>query len=159
MPGYIALTDSNWVENQKLLRNSEVVFWRRKTSFVAIKESEPFFFLGKKNSAGKRMLLGVASYKRHRLMSADEAWEYYGNKLGFPQKAQFLEKIGAFYKESCVNLGCIELNNVTFFRVPVDLDNCKVNFSPYIVSGKTITDDECQSIYDRLIAGEEHNED
>ncbi|MDR1769968.1 MAG: hypothetical protein LBS02_04940 [Hungatella sp.] len=82
-------------------------------------------------------------------MAATEAWKKYQAQLGFQSKQEFLDAVFKFYKEQNPELGCIQIMNVDFYETPVSLLDSKVDFSPYIVSGKKISIEECQRI-DRL---------
>ena len=50
------------------------------------------------------------------------------------------------YGKEHADLGSIVLNNLVFYEKPVSIQECGIDFSPYIVSGKTITNEECEKI-------------
>ena len=55
-----------------------------------------------------------------------------------------------------VDLGCIVLTEVEFFERPVTLEKCGIAFSPYVVSGKTIDENECIRLNSALERSEEN---
>lgn len=106
-------------------------------------KGEYFFFLNRKAIDGKRYVVGRGKYDEWNILSARDAWNKYGGALGYKEKQEFLESIKSIYKNDEVELGCIVLKEVVYFEKPVCLSDCSIDFSPYIVSGKTIDEEEC----------------
>ena len=147
MNGYIALTSSDWCYNLKKNGNKQAIFWRKRLQFKAIAPGEYYFFYSKTSNCNARCIVGYAVYKETRIVRSLEAWKEFKTDLGSASEEDFLNAIQSFYKEADVNLGCICLDNIHFFETPVSLKDCGVEFSPYIVSGKRITREECNAIF------------
>ena len=150
MKGYIAISDDAWCKYLKEIRLEKAVFWRKKTSFKALQEGEYFYFLKRKPIDGVRWIVGKGKYVRWNILSPHKAWNEYNCALGYQNETEFLNSIKAIYKSDDIELVCIVLNNIEFFERPVNLAECGIDFSPYIVSGKTITNDECIKINEKL---------
>lgn len=148
MSGYIALTTPEWISSVKSLGNNTAVFWRKKKSFKAVQLGESIYFLqrGTFTSNSNRYIVGSGIFADHELLLAEEAWEKYGNMLGFPEKSLFLACVKKQYKESNPQLSCLLLTGVKLFPRSISLVEANIDFSPYIVSGKKINDDDCRSI-------------
>ena len=149
MRGYIGLTTTEWIEFiQRNTSCDKAVFWCKKKSFRALNMGEPFYFLrrGKFSSNADRYILGYASFLRFEKMSVIDAWERYKTALGFEDNSSYLDSIKNIYGNCDFELGCIVLNKPVFFMSGVSLAACNIDFSPCIVSGKTITDEECSQI-------------
>lgn len=143
MKGYIAIANDDWCNHLRLSKSSCAVFWRKKAVFKALNKGEYFFFLNRKAVEGKRYVVGRGKYYKWNILPAKKAWDEYGSALGYKDEQDFLESIKLIYKNDEVDLGCILLKEVVFFEKPVCLSDCNIDFSPYIVSGKTINEEEC----------------
>ena len=149
MSGFIALTTCEWIESLTHTNPSDtVVFWRKRKSFKAIKPSEYIYFLkrGPFVSNQDRYLIGRGKFIGTDLLLANEAWEKYGTALGFDDRNTFLCALQTMYRESNPELGCVLMKSIKLFRRPISLEEAGICFSPYIVSGKTITKEECLMI-------------
>lgn len=148
MAGFIAITTPEWIKNIRSMQVDTAVFWNKKTSFKAITQGEPFYFLrrGSFTSNSERFISGRGIFKGFQKLEPYEAWTRYGKLLGFLSKKEFEEKISNFYKGKTGQLGCIVLDKVEFFAKELSLEECSIVFSPYIVSGKKLTDVECIQI-------------
>lgn len=146
MKGYIGIAKDDWCSCLQSIGASHAVFWRKKASFKALQKGEFFYFLNRKIIEGKRFVVGRGKYHDWRIMPAKEAWGEYGNTLGYREKQEFLDSLRSIYKTDEVELGCVLLQEVEFFDKPVCLSECNIDFSPYIVSGKTIDEDECMRL-------------
>lgn len=143
LKGYIGIANDDWCNCLQSIKSSHAVFWRKKASFKALQKGEYFFFLNRKITNGKRFVVGRGKYSDWRVMPAKEAWVEYGSTLGYREEQEFLDSLRTIYKTDEVELGCVLLQEVKFFDKPVCLSECNIDFSPYIVSGKTIDEDEC----------------
>lgn len=143
MKGYIGIANDDWCSHLQSSKSSCAVFWRKKNVFKALQKGEYFFFLNRKAIDGKRYVVGRGKYDEWTLLSARDAWDKYGGALGYKEEHEFLESIKSIYKNDEVELGCIVLKEVVYFEEPVCLSDCRIDFSPYIVSGKTIDEEEC----------------
>ena len=148
MAGYVAITTENWISCIRENACKSAVFWCKKSNFKAISLGEKFYFLkkGKFSSNADRYISGYGRFVKFEKRSSESLWEAYGTAVGFPSEEEFLLQVQSIYKEDKCDLGCIILDNLTFFRRERSLQECKVDFSPYIVSGKKITDDESARI-------------
>lgn len=146
LKGYIGIANADWCNNLQILNLSKAVFWRKKTSFKALKEGEYFYFLNRKAVDGVRFIVGRGKFSEYNRISPHEAWELYNQALGYLNKETFLESVRNIYKTEDVELSYIVLKDVVFFNNSVTLEECKIAFSPYIVSGKTINEDECERL-------------
>lgn len=146
MKGYIALSSSEWCQNIEHSNIHEAIFWRKKQCFKALLEGDPFYFLSRSSTIApnNRMIVGKAYFKDFCVKTAKTAWLEFGTKLGFESQKEFFDNVNAIYKASDVSLGCIVLNRLCFLNEPISLQKVGIDFSPYIVSGKTINEDECQ---------------
>lgn len=150
MKGYIGIANDDWCNHLRSSNSSCAVFWRKKAVFKALQKGEYFFFLNRKAVDGKRYVVGRGKYDEWHIFSAREAWDKYGGALGYQEKSKFLDSIKAIYKTDEVDLGCILLKEVVFFEQSVSLSDCCIDFSPYIVSGKTINEEECTRLNSAL---------
>ncbi|WP_308683400.1 hypothetical protein [Stomatobaculum longum] len=143
MKGYIGIANDDWCNCLQSTKSSHAVFWRKKASFKALQKGEIFYFLNRKNVEGKRFVVGRGKYCDWHIMPAKKAWAEYGGTLGYREEKEFLDSLRSIYKTDEVELGCVLLQEVVFFDKPVCLSECNIDFSPYIVSGKTIGEEEC----------------
>ena len=146
MSGYISITDNEWCENQSKASSDFAVFWRKRLTFSAINPGEPFYFLKRSPINGERCLVGKATYISSCEKTFEDTWNDYGDKLGVSSREAFEKKVMSIYKTKDAKLGCIILNNLLFLEEPIPLSKCGVDFSPYIVSGKTIDDKSCKKV-------------
>lgn len=146
MNGYLAITSDAWCKNIKQFGVTSAVFWRKKLRFCAIQPNESFFFLSRKRSDGTRYILGQGEYVESLESNVKDAWDRYTIQLGSDSEESFVKNIQGLYKTSDTKIGCIVLKNIQFYSIPIPLDRCNIEFSPYIVSGKTINNDECMSL-------------
>ncbi|MCC8150843.1 MAG: hypothetical protein LIO96_05180 [Lachnospiraceae bacterium] len=131
-------------------------FGERELCLRHLKKGSIFFFLKKKSIGGRRYIVGRGKFDEWRVLSAMSAWEEYGSLLGYQDENDFFESLQAIYRTKDVDLGCIVLREVEFFEVPVTLEKCGIAFSPYIVSGKTIDENECNRL-NLALEGSEKN--
>ena len=145
MAGYIAITMSDWLDCIAASGNSSAVFWCKKKNFKALLPGEKFYFLerGQFRSNADRFIVGSGEFLEFKKGKSFEVWDKYTTKLGFSTLEELEEHIEAVYHNKTFEIGCIVLNNIAFFNRKISLDECGVDFSPYIVSGKCITSDEC----------------
>ena len=143
MKGYIGIANDDWCSHLQSSKSPCAVFWRKKAVFKALQKGEYFFFLNRKAIDGKRYVVGRGKYDEWNILSARDAWDIYGGALGYKEEHEFLESIKSIYKTDEVELGCIVLKEMVYFEEPVCLSDCSIDFSPYIVSGKTIDEEEC----------------
>lgn len=148
MAGYIALTTSEWVDCIKAFHHKSAVFWRKRSVFKALQPGEPFYFLrrGKFSSNDERFLAGKGLFVDFEELEVCDAWKKYNTKLGFPSKELFDAQVKNLYNNDVHKIGCIYLSDVFFFDNECSLADCNVDFSPYIVSGKAISDEVCSKI-------------
>lgn len=148
MRAYIALTTPEWISAIKALEEGNAIFWRKKQSFKAIDIGEKIYFLqrGSFSSNKERFVVGSGIFSGQEMIRAEEAWEKYGLLLGLKEKELFLDSVKKMYKESNPLLSCLQLRNTKFYAVPVSLASANVDFSPYTVSGKIISEAECSAI-------------
>lgn len=151
MKGYIAISSDAWCNYLKSIQSDKAVFWRKKAAFKALQEGEYFYFLNRKAVDGMRFVVGRGKYAGRSVLSPHKAWEEYKQTLGCQEEIEFIQSIRSIYKTDDVELGCIVLNEVEFFEIPVNLGECDIDFSPYIVSGRTITNDECIRLNEKLV--------
>lgn len=148
MAGYIAITMSGWLENIKSSSYSSAVFWCKKKSFKALTPGDRFYFLerGSFKSNADRFIVGSGVFVEFTKGRSTEMWAKYANRLGFKTFEEFEKHLEGLYHEKKTEIGCIVLDKIVFFKRKVSLDECSVDFSPYIVSGKSINSDECTRI-------------
>ena len=156
MKGYIGIANDDWCNCLQSLKSSYAVFWRKRAVFKALKKGEYFFFLNRKSIGGKRYIVGRGKFGEWCVLSAKDAWDEYGSALGYEKKKDFFEGVKSIYKTEVVDLGCIVLTEVEFFERPVTLEKCGISFSPYVVSGKTIDENECIRLNSALERSEEN---
>jgi len=153
MPGYIAIASPVWSDYIQSKELQYAVYWCRKKYFRALSKGEPFYFLGNRLPNGDRILIGKSVFVGFSAIEVGEAWDRYGNSLGCASFEDFQNSIKAIYRNDSLDLGCIELEKPIFAKKVVKLSNCGIVFSPYTVSGKTISDDECRQIDKLLLEG------
>ena len=118
-------------------------FLAKESRIQSTAKGEYFYFINRKAINGKCYVVGRGTYDEWNILSARDAWDIYGGALGYKEEHDFLESIKTIYKTDEVELGCIVLKEVVYFEEPVCLSDCDIDFSPYIVSGKTIDEEEC----------------
>ena len=150
MSGFIAITSDDWCSFLQKNGSDCAVFWRKKTSFKALQNGEPFFFLNRKRKGGMRFGVGYGIFNNWELLDSKDAWRKYGTQLGFPTETDFMQGVTDMYGRYDVELGCICLINMRFYEHGIAPEQCGVDFSPYIVSGKTISDNECRNLLNAL---------
>ena len=148
MSGFIAITSEEWIEYLKNNNKDLALFWCKKKTFKALKYGEDFYFLRRSSfkSNADRFIVGKGSYVEFRIMHRNIIWSEYGNSVGYKEKEEFLKNVKKIYGEDIADLGCIVLKNLVFYEKPVSIHECGIDFSPYIVSGKTITNEDCEKI-------------
>lgn len=148
MSGFIALTTPDWITSIKSTNGQTAVFWRKKRYFKALVCGERMYFLqrGSFSSNDNRYIVGSGMFLEQKQYSAEDAWDSFGELMGFPDKKLFTDSVRKMYKEKNPQLSCLILGDVKFYRKPVSLSDAHIDFSPYIVSGKTISEAECASI-------------
>ncbi|MDB2099829.1 hypothetical protein [Clostridium paraputrificum] len=164
--GYIGITDNNWAKfiNDNMI--SKANFWCKKHSFKAIKEGDIFFFL-KKNSAQEkkekleRKLVGYGIFKKFEVLSIEDAWNIYGIGNGFSNIKLFSDKINTMYELNSdeAKIGSIILDEIVMFEQPIYLSRIGIEFSNAIVSGRTITIEEVNSILNSIDVEVDYIED
>ena len=152
MKGYIAITSREWFQFLKGKNiQTELNFWRKNTNqFKVLEPGDPFFFLVKneKGVKSEREILGMATYERFEVNSVDEAWEKYREGNGDFEKNSYIARMETMFKTELKEskIGCIILSNFKVFHNPVRLSTLNINFQNSIVSGKTITATEIDTI-------------
>lgn len=155
--GYIAITDNNWANFIKENKLSSVNFWCKKQSFKAINKNDIFFFLKKNNDEEKktkqeRKIVGYGIFEKFEVLNIDDAWNKYGIGNGCSNIELFSEKINTMFKLQGdeVKIGSIILNEIVMFDEPIYLSKIGIEFANAIVSGKTITIEEVNSILNSI---------
>lgn len=148
MAGYITLTNPSWIEFLQKKQFSEAVFWRKKRNFKVLSKGEPIYFLmrGSFSTNSERLICGYGTFDNFEVLNPDEAWNKYNQKLGSETKADFQTMCKTIYKNEDIEVGCICMTNITFLSCPVSIGECRIDFSPFTVSGKGITDEDCEKI-------------
>lgn len=154
MKGYIGVTTREWftyLSNNEGV--NEVNFWRKNTNkFNVLTAGEPFFFLAKneKSIKGERAVLGKATYERFEVLTVNEAWDRYGQGNGDEDKEGFMTRINSMFETDTDNgeIGCIILSDFQPFVTPVYLSETDIEFQNSVVSGKSITETEVNTIYE-----------
>ena len=151
MGGFVALTTQEWISSISELTTEKAVFWRKRKTFKAICKGEPFYFLkrGHFETNNDRYIVGKGTFCELEVLPATEAWKKYGNALGYANEKSFLDVVTKMYKETNPELGCLVMEKIKMFSNPVSLAKAEIDFSPYIVSGKKISSEDCETI-DRL---------
>lgn len=152
MTPFIALTDKAWFDFLRARAGAggvldEVNFWSPKSvrPMKHMDPGEPMFFRLK---APVNALAGYAFFAHFRVLDLDLAWELFEWKNGDPDKARFLERIGAYRQTNLLDprtahapLGCTILRMATFWSperwIPWGAER---GWAPNIVQGKTETD-------------------
>lgn len=155
--GYIGITDNNWAKFINDNSINTVNFWCKKHSFKAIEQGDIFFFLKKNNSEEKkekseRKLVGYGIFEKFEVLNIDDAWNKYGTGNGCSSIELFSEKINTMFnlKGDEVKIGSIILNEIVMFDEPIYLSKVGIEFANAIVSGKTITIEEVNSILNSI---------
>ena len=148
MAGYIAITTSEWIENIKSLNTETAVFWSKKASFKALNKDEPFYFLrrGSFASNADRYIVGRGFFSKFERLDPQIAWTLYEKTLGFNTKGDFERMISSLYRGEIREIGCTVLEGIQFFLTERSLEDCSIDFSPYIVSGKRLSSSDCARI-------------
>lgn len=148
MSGYIAITLRDWLDCVQSLNHSSAVFWCKKKAFKALEPGEKFYFLerGQFKSNADRFIVGSGEFSEFEKGTSLAMWNRYTTKLGIRTFEDFEKNIESIYHNKSSEIGCIVLNRISFFPKKISLDDCAVAFSPYIVSGKCITFEECTRI-------------
>ncbi|MBU2520577.1 MAG: DUF91 domain-containing protein [Nanoarchaeota archaeon] len=139
MSGYIGITDYEWFHFHKNKKHREVIFWRKSSRPVNLREGVYFFFLVK----GYRLIEGYGITDEVSSKPITELWEQYKEKLGAETLEELCEKLGKSENET---IGYYKLKEVTYLEGGIDLQNTGINFSPAIVSGKTISYEETRKL-------------
>lgn len=149
MKGYIGVTSYAWWNYLKNKNVPEINFWNKKKTFKVLESGDYFFFL-KKNEPGEngeRAVVGYAEYVRFECLEPLEAWDKYTIGNGHPDKEEFINSMGSTLSaDSLDSIGCIILQNYKALDSPVYLSDLGIDFANSIVSGKSISEEECNTI-------------
>ncbi len=148
MGGFIILTSYDWLISIKKTGLNNAIFWRKKKTFKAIESNDSIYFLkrGHFSSNYDRYIVGKGTYISNDYGSAENVWERYNKATGYLTKESFMKAVYSIYKEPNPNLGCIIIKNIIVFPKGVSLAEAGISLSPYTVSGKTISQEECDLI-------------
>lgn len=155
--GYIGITDNGWAKfiNDNMI--SKANFWCKKRSFKAIEEGDIFFFLKKNNAQEnkeklERKLVGYGIFKKFEVLSIKDAWDIYGIGNGCNNINSFIDKINNMFELNSdeAKIGSIIVDGIVMFEEPIYLSRVGIEFSNAIVSGKTITIEEVNSILNSI---------
>lgn len=144
--GYIAITSHDWLVNIREQKINKVVFWRKKSTFKAIEKGDFFYFFSKESTGDKRKIIGRGTLLSVEKLNAKELWEKYGLCTGYESEETLEKEIEIIYGNKDFLLGCIILEDVSFFKRGILVDECNIAFLPGIVSGKTISKEEVRTI-------------
>ena len=132
-------------------------FWCKKRSFKAIEEGDIFFFLKKNNPQEnkeklERKLVGYGIFKKFEVLSIKDAWDIYGIGNGCNNINSFIDKINNMFELNSdeAKIGSIIVDGIVMFEEPIYLSRVGIEFSNAIVSGKTITIEEVNSILNSI---------
>lgn len=147
MKGYIALTKDTWWDYIYENSLSTAVFWKKRTTFKALVKNDRFYFLYRASQAPDRNIVGWADFDCFKVLKPAEAWAQFGEMLGCSSQKTFFDNVYSIYgKEAIDSIGCIVLKKIHFCKSPHSLRKLGIEFSPYTVSGKIITDEECRKV-------------
>ena len=153
--GYIAITSHDWIENIKKQKVNKAVFWRKKSTFKAIEKGDFFYFFSKETTGNIRKIIGRGTLSNVEMLNVKELWEKYGVSTGYECEEMLEKEIETIYGNSDFLLGCIVLENISFFKRRILVNECGITFLPGIVSGKTISQEEVRKI--EIIAGGDYD--
>ena len=145
MKGFVAITRNEWIDYIKSKNFEEAVFWKKRLQFKALKEGEYFYFLNRASVNSNRYIIGKAVFGGFQTVQSDEAWKKFGQKLG-SDKDEFDNLVNKICGSELSAIGCICLKNVKFASEPILLQNLSFDISPFTVSGKTISECECEEL-------------
>ncbi|MFL5407852.1 MAG: HNH endonuclease [Myxococcales bacterium] len=140
MKGFVGNTDFDWftflAARQPL---EEVNFWQPSggDAFRALEAGEPFFFRLKKPHYA---IGGFGLFARHEVVSANLAWEAFGERNGAPNFAAMCARIEKYRRSQPVDpakqykVGCLMISQPVFFE-EADWVQEPADFSRNIVRG------------------------
>ena len=146
MSGYLIPASGDWCKNIRLFSDSKAVFWRKRKSFKAVDCGEYIYFMRHKDGDCSRCIVGRGRLLKSIVMSPSLAWEKYKKRLGSNSKKEFLDFINRIYKSNDLEIGCIELDDIQFLDNPVSIMTCNIEYKNGTVSGKILTDAECERV-------------
>lgn len=138
--GYIAIANKMWCETCSENKLKQVNLWIRRTSFKAIQNGSPIFFLEK----GSRIVKGFGFLKIFEISTVIETWLNYKIGNGATCYNHFLQtlELPDTEKTKQYKLGNILIDNVIWSRKKIPIDHTNIPFHKAIVSGKTISKNE-----------------
>jgi len=110
-------TDSLWLKKVKKLDSDIVNFWSPSDKELYF-TSDNFFF-----KTIDKTIAGYATLKKIEIMTAEEAWNKFGELNGAESEDEFLHMIPATKDKK---IKCIILENPVFFETPLKLADCGI---------------------------------
>lgn len=145
MKGYVAITRNDWIESVRVSGKTDIVFWKKRLLFKALETGENFYFLNRVGVNEKRVIVGKATFEKFEIAYACDAWEKYGECLG-GTKTAFSDMVKKMCGSYDSQIGCICLSNVKFFNNPILVEELSIEISPFTVSGKKLSENQCEEI-------------
>lgn len=147
MYGYIAVTDRNWFEFNKNKNHKKVLFWTRKIKQNPVKDLEglPFFFLVKGNTP--RLIEGYGIVKKAGRETIQSLWNSFGKFCGEETLDALESSLGLDKNEK---IAYYLLEDVKYMEGGIALEDVNIKFSPKIVSGKKINEEDMRKLLNAL---------
>ena len=156
MRGYLILSSEEWCEDLKKQETDKAVFWRKRKTFKAVNPGEYIYFMSRKKADQSRCIVGRGLLKDSTSMSAAEAWNKYGRQLGSLERDDFINIVHRIYGTSELTIGCLVLDNVEFLDNPITIHSFGIVYQNGTVSGKTLTEEECDRINNSFKEGKKN---
>lgn len=109
----------------------------------------------------ERKLVEYGIFEKFEVLNIIDAWNTYGIGNGCSNIKLFSDKINAMYelKGEEAKIGSIILNKIVMFEEPIYLSKISIEFSKSIVSGKTVTIEEVNTILNSVDVEIDYTED
>lgn len=141
MSGYIATTHPEWYKFNKEHNRKAVIFWRSTARPINLDRGTYFFFLVK--GTQPKYIRGYGIVQACGSDSLQNMWEKHKDKMG----GSSLEDIRSRLK-SDINkkLWHYIIEDVKYIDGGLDPNTLGIEFSPYVVSGKNIDDEDTKKL-------------
>lgn len=142
--GYIGIADKLWCDLCSSNELTLVNIWTRKSSFKAVSEGSPVFFLEK----GTRLITGFGVLNKFETLTVYDTWQKYNVGNGANTYNDFLKLLNLPDNDKVKDfkLGNIIIENVIWCNSKFPIDSTNIHFHKATVSGKTISKIEADEL-------------
>lgn len=138
--GFICITNPSWCYTLSSNNMQLACIWLRRTTFKAIGQHQPIFFVEKKS----RFLRGYGYFDKFEVNTTRQCWEKYKILNGAKTFNEFLNQLNFPNEEKgwAQPIGNILIKKIKWLNKEIPIHQINVNFPKPTVTGKTINPEE-----------------